>query len=66
MQYVNWYRIEQAAWKLSHTDYSVTEIAFQCGFNDLSYFIRSFKKHKGVTPKQFSINYKKTGEHFSA
>lgn len=59
MQYVNWYRIEQASWQLSHTDASVTEIAFHCGFNDLSYFIRTFKKYKGVTPKQFSIRYKK-------
>ena len=32
---------------------SVTQIALDCGFNDLSYFIRSFKKLKGITPKKY-------------
>ncbi len=32
---------------------SVTETAFACGFNDLSYFIRVFKRFQGVTPKQY-------------
>ena len=47
------YRIERAAQKLLATDESVTEIAYSCGFNDLSYFIKTFKEHKGVSPGVF-------------
>ena len=32
---------------------SVTEVCFACGFNDLSYFIRIFKKIKGQTPRAY-------------
>lgn len=53
MDYLNRYRIERASFELSSTDVSVTEIAYNCGFNDLSYFIKTFKKYKGVTPGQY-------------
>lgn len=53
VEYLNYYRIEQAGDRLLHSALSVTEIAYSCGFNDLSYFIRVFKKQKGVTPKQY-------------
>jgi len=35
------------------TDLSVTEIAYASGFNDLSYFIKTFKTQKGISPKKF-------------
>ena len=53
IDYVNSYRIERACRKLLNTDQSVTEIAYACGFNDLSYFIKTFKTEKGCTPRQF-------------
>ena len=53
MDYVIFYRVEQAAKMLSNTDLSVLEIAMECGFNDCSYFIRTFKRLKAVTPKQY-------------
>lgn len=53
IEYLNYYRIEQAGDRLLHSALSVTEIAYSCGFNDLSYFIRVFKKQKGVTPKKY-------------
>lgn len=52
-EYLNTYRIERAARKLISSDTPVTQVAFSCGFNDLSYFIKMFKKNKGVTPKNF-------------
>ncbi len=55
MDYVIFYRVEQAAKMLTNTDLSVLEIAMECGFNDYSYFIRTFKKLKGVTPKQYRL-----------
>ena len=53
VEYLNTYRIEKAARKLIATDKSVTDIAFESGFNDLSYFIKTFKAYKGVTPAKF-------------
>ena len=53
IEYLNYYRIESACEQLLTTDYSITEIALNCGFNDSSYFIKTFKKHRGVTPKQY-------------
>ncbi|WP_195938233.1 AraC family transcriptional regulator [Romboutsia sp. 1001713B170131_170501_G6] len=53
IEYLNYYRIESACEQLLTTDYSITEIGLNCGFNDVSYFIKTFKKHKGVTPKQY-------------
>ncbi len=51
--YVSSYRIERACRKLLGSDLSVTDIAFSCGFNDLSYFIKTFKAEKGMTPRAF-------------
>lgn len=53
MDYLNRHRIERACFELRSTDASVTEIAYNCGFNDLSYFIKTFKKYKGVTPGKY-------------
>ncbi len=53
INYLNDYRIERAARKLLATDLSVTDIAYSCGFNDLSYFIKTFKAAKGITPYKF-------------
>ena len=53
MNYVNYYRIEQAANLLSSTDMTVTEVGLECGFNDTCHFVKTFKKYKFVTPKQY-------------
>lgn len=55
ISYVSHYRIEQGANMLLATNFSVTEVAFRCGFNDTGYFIKSFKRIKGCTPKQFQL-----------
>ena len=46
-------RIENAKKLLLSTDKNITEIGFDCGFGDSSYFIKMFKKTVGVTPKQY-------------
>jgi AraC-like DNA-binding protein len=38
---------------LSTKDISIREVAISCGFNDESYFIKTFNKYKNITPKQF-------------
>lgn len=49
-------RIAQAAHLLAHTDYSIGEIARLCGYDNTEHFSRSFKKHKGVSPRSFRKN----------
>ena len=53
MEYVNYYRIEQAAYQLDNMDKSITAIGSECGFLESSYFTKVFKKFKGVTPKEY-------------
>ncbi len=53
IDYLNNYRIERACYLLLTTNQTITEIAYNTGFNDLSYFIKTFKKYKGTTPKQY-------------
>lgn len=53
VRYLNEYRLERAAELLHHKDRTVTEIAFECGFNDLSYFIKSFRKQYGFSPSAY-------------
>lgn len=54
MEYLNYYRVECASEQLKTTGQSVSEIGLSCGFNDISYFIRVFKKFKGVTPSRYA------------
>ena len=53
IDYLNYYRIECACEMLSTKDISIKETTISCGFNDESYFIKTFQKYKGITPKQF-------------
>jgi AraC family transcriptional regulator, transcriptional activator of pobA len=41
---------------LTHTSYTITEISYLLDFNDVAYFSRFFKQHKGVSPKAFREN----------
>ncbi|MFV0343257.1 MAG: AraC family transcriptional regulator [Anaerocolumna sp.] len=51
--YLNYYRIERACHQLLYTADSITDIAYNSGFNDLSYFIKTFKKYKEITPAKY-------------
>lgn len=53
--YINLTRISAAEKLLVTTDFSITEISMQCGFNDSNYFAAVFKKIKGITPKKYSM-----------
>ncbi len=48
--YVKTYRLEKAKHLLKKFDYSVSQIAGMVGFNDVSYFVSSYKKYFGITP----------------
>ena len=49
--YVTRMRINHARELLRETDKNVTEIAMECGFNNISNFYRLYKKHVGKPPK---------------
>jgi two-component system, response regulator YesN len=55
IEYVTSVRIEQAKGLLLATDQSCTEICFEVGYNNQSYFTRTFKALVGMTPRQFRI-----------
>ncbi|MHC4282622.1 MAG: helix-turn-helix domain-containing protein, partial [Planctomycetota bacterium] len=46
-------RIERAKQLLLATEQSCTEICFQVGYNNQSYFSRTFKELVGMSPRQF-------------
>ena len=52
-QYVAYLRLEYAKQLLQDTDISVTEAAMRSGYQNISYFIRSFKKTYGVSPLKY-------------
>ena len=54
-QYVNEQRIEYACYDITIKNKSITEAAFSNGFNDLSYFTKTFKRYKGMTPREFKM-----------
>lgn len=51
--YLNRYRIMKSCSLLSNTDKSISDIALMCGFRNLSYFNREFKKIMVVTPSRY-------------
>ena len=55
--YINHYRIEAASTLLKISTLSITDIALECGFDNLSYFNRVFKKQMGCTPTVFRSKY---------
>jgi AraC-like DNA-binding protein len=46
-------RINEACRLLVQTEKSVNQIAFDCGFETLSYFNRVFLNKKGITPSGY-------------
>lgn len=51
--YINSYRMKQSASLLASTELPVTDICYRVGFNNVSYFIKTFQKHYGCTPKKY-------------
>lgn len=53
IEYLIQKRIAKAMELLKNENLTITQAAFQAGFNDSNYFTRQFKKVAGVTPRQF-------------
>ncbi len=53
MQYVNELRMSEIKNLLRDTDVPVSAIAEMTGYDNLGYFSRSFRKHTGMTPREY-------------
>ena len=53
--YLKSYRLQQAAVKLQLTTDKISAIAESCGFQEMSYFAKSFKAAYGCTPSEYRI-----------
>lgn len=53
VSFVNVLRLNEACRLLASTTLSITQVAMDCGYNNLSHFNRQFLLHKGVTPRDF-------------
>lgn len=58
-EYYNHLRMQQAAILLKQGNRSVSEVGYQLGFSNLSYFGRLFEKHFGLKPKKWSDKNKR-------
>ncbi len=56
--YLSDFRIDRASDMLVTTELSVSEICFECGFNNISNFNRSFKARQKITPSQYRSRFK--------
>lgn len=51
------FRLQKAEILLRTKKLNISEISFECGYNDPKYFGRSFKKYFGKSPKEFKAFY---------
>ena len=49
-------KLEKAKLLLETTDYNVTQVCQQSGFDNISWFIQAFKKEYKITPRQIKNN----------
>jgi AraC-like DNA-binding protein len=55
-------RVQAAIWKLRDGDEKIISIALSCGFNDLAYFNRAFRRIVGTTPSGYRDKIKKSAQ----
>lgn len=53
LNFLTLYRLSLACVRLRDGDGTVTQIAFDCGFNNLRAFNRAFRKYYGTTPSEY-------------
>lgn len=53
IQYVKQVRVQKAAELLTATDGKISDIGAACGFQEMSYFAKTFREVKGCTPGAF-------------
>ena len=59
INYLTKLRINYAANLLSYSNYPIIDISYQTGYNSLSHFNHTFKKHTGLTPSEYRKKHRK-------
>lgn len=54
-QYLDEYRIYKVVVMLQENDSSISQVAFECGFQSIRTFNRIYKKHKGTSPSGLMV-----------
>ena len=64
LEYITRERIKLARHLLADEKNTVGQVSMQCGFSDLNYFVRTFKKTEGLTPGAYreAIRFAKAAE----
>ena len=57
--YINISRVNEAHKLISDNGFSISRAACECGFNDISYFTKVFKKYVGLTPRDYRKKFSK-------
>lgn len=57
-EYLNRIKVDFACKLLMNNEISITEVAFDSGFNNLSHFNKQFKQITSVTPKEYRLKFK--------
>ncbi len=52
-EYLNWLRLEAAGRILAQGEEKILSVALRCGYSDVSYFNRQFRKHYGMSPSEY-------------
>lgn len=60
VDYINNERIKMAKQMLAENKHNIKQISLQCGFSDVNYFVRTFKKIEGITPGAYKACLNKT------
>ncbi|MDF2961097.1 MAG: AraC family transcriptional regulator [Paenibacillus sp.] len=53
IEYINAYRVNQAASLLKHGNQKIVHVAMDVGFDNLSYFIKVFREQMNCTPSEY-------------
>lgn len=58
VDYVNQVRTNKACYLLRETDHQINEIVFECGFQTVSNFNKQFRKHAGMSARDYRAQYR--------
>lgn len=66
IEFIRNMRLKRAASMLKENKLYVSEVAYMCGFNELSYFRKIFKELYGISPQKYANSTKEESEEKSA